>query len=585
MKKFSDIEILEKICVKKLERLNNFGFSLGFKIPKEREVPLITPFIMQDSIESTLESAPKSSQKNKKQPFIIAEIKRASPTAGSISAIKEPINLAKTYVSQGANAISVLCEQDFFKGSLKDLQDVKNALPNACVLRKDFILHEGEVEISYKMGADMLLIIAAIFLQDFTRFRAIMQEILRYKMTPLLEIHNLQELEFAMRLEKAILRKTLLGINSRNLRTFKINAMDCMRLRARISQDFAVIFESGIESSFDSFIAASSGFSGILCGSYLVRNLDSKDSNVLNDLKTAFVKGLQNNFLERIVRKFETKNRTLIKICGINNIDFLSECVRLGADLLGFILTKKSARYVDIEFLQKANEKLENLKLDSKISSSKNHNFSIKVGVVTKDCIEFGLKCLESGLLDCLQLHDVPLEFVIDSKLDSKQDFKVENGVVDSKAEIFQNRAGNDALDSKVEIMENSELNYKNPKILYDNINLNSAFFAFYPSISTPFSSLKTRKLRDKFILFDSSGGCAKSLDIESIKDFLAENEIFKKNLWLAGGISTHNLKQFLNLNPMLIDICSSLESTKGVKDITKLREFFDSYEKCYKNV
>lgn len=569
MKKFSDIEILEKICVKKLERLNNFGFSLGFKIPKEREVPLITPFIMQDSIESALESTPKSSQKNKKQPFIIAEIKRASPTAGSISAIKEPINLAKTYVSQGANAISVLCEQDFFKGSLKDLQDVKNALPNACVLRKDFILHEGEVEISYKMGADMLLIIAAIFLQDFTRFRAILQEILRYKMTPLLEIHNLQELEFAMGLEKAILRKTLLGINSRNLRTFKINAMDCMRLRARISQDFAVIFESGIESSFDSFIAASSGFSGILCGSYLVRNLDSKDSNALNDLKTAFVKGLQNNFLERIVRKFETKNRALIKICGINNIDFLNECVRLGADLVGFILTKKSARYVDIEFLQKANEKLGNLKLDSKISSSKNHNFPIKVGVVTKDCIEFGLKCLESGLLDCLQLHDVPLGFVIDSRLDSKQDFKAENGVVDSK----------------VEIIENSELNSKNPKILYDNINLNSAFFAFYPSISTPFSSLKTRKLRDKFILFDSSGGCAKSLDMESIKDFLAENEIFKKNLWLAGGISTHNLKQILNLNPMLIDICSSLESTKGVKDITKLKDFFDSYEKCYKNV
>ncbi|MWV61544.1 bifunctional indole-3-glycerol phosphate synthase/phosphoribosylanthranilate isomerase [Helicobacter saguini] len=688
MKKFSDIEILEKICVKKMQRLESKGFNLGYKIPESRETPLITPFILQEFtqdsnckfIESTLkdskefiesnskdsiiksiksskncnnfiESKIENSQdnsplilkshpfppfenksanypvnfneniesktdciKNKKQPFIIAEIKRASPTAGNISEILDPINLAKTYVKQGASAISVLCEEDYFKGSLSDLQSVKNALPHACVLRKDFILDPKEIEISYKMGADMVLLIAAIFLRDFKTFKAIFEAILSYKMTPLIEIHDLKEYEFIATLGISNLQKALLGINSRNLRTFKINAMDTMRLKAMMPTRFPVIFESGIECAFDSFSAASSGFSGILCGSYLVKNLDSKSkSSVLNDLKNAFLKGSENNFLEKIVRKFVTKNniieskgeistedskntnfiesklqnsqdfieskiqKPLIKICGINNLDFLAESIKQGADLLGFILTKKSPRYIDFEFLKKANEIIESTLQDSiesksskntnlvkNIQSSKNYNFEldsklnknnldsklksskipnffrpIRVGVVTQDCIDFGLKCLESKLLDCLQLHDTPLEFVLDS-------------------------------------IESSE-------IFYNNINLNSANFAFYPSLNTPFQTLKTQKLQDRFILFDSSGGSGETLDIESIKIFLQNNEIFKKNLWLAGGISAQNLGQILSLNPMLIDICSALESSKGIKDIKKLKEFFKTFKNYYK--
>ena len=125
---FSNVEILEKICQAKLRKMQKLGYTLGHNIPIQRKHPIIKPFILQEHLQSHI--------KNSDKPFIIAEIKRASPARGKIANINNPIQLAQIYIKQGVDAISILCEEDYFQGSLQDLQNVKNTFPQACILCK-----------------------------------------------------------------------------------------------------------------------------------------------------------------------------------------------------------------------------------------------------------------------------------------------------------------------------------------------------------------------------------------------------------------------------------------------------------------
>lgn len=253
------IEILTQICETKKRKMQEKGISLGYDLPQKREFPLICPTLLND----------------KSAPFVIAEVKRKSPTKGHISTITEPTKLAQIYINQGANAISVLCEEDYFQGSLQDLYAIKRAFPQACILRKDFILHKDEARVSYLFGADMVLLIVALFVDDMESFCAIYDELLAYNLTPLIEIHTLAEYNLIKDLN---LQKAIVGINTRNLKTFQINKMEAMKLRAQIPKHIPVIFESGIQSEYDSFMAGSGGFQGILCGSFLVEQLDKKEA-------------------------------------------------------------------------------------------------------------------------------------------------------------------------------------------------------------------------------------------------------------------------------------------------------------------
>ena len=253
------IEILTQICETKKRKMQEKGISLGYDLPQKREFPLICPTLLND----------------RTAPFVIAEVKRKSPTKGHISTITEPTKLAQIYINQGANAISVLCEEDYFQGSLQDLYAIKRAFPQACILRKDFILHKDEARVSYLFGAAMVLLIVALFVDDMESFCAIYDELLAYNLTPLIEIHTLAEYNLIKDLN---LEKAIVGINTRNLKTFQINKMEAMKLRAQIPKHIPVIFESGIQSEYDSFMAGSGGFQGILCGSFLVEQLDKKEA-------------------------------------------------------------------------------------------------------------------------------------------------------------------------------------------------------------------------------------------------------------------------------------------------------------------
>ncbi|MFW6261108.1 MAG: bifunctional indole-3-glycerol phosphate synthase/phosphoribosylanthranilate isomerase, partial [Spirochaetota bacterium] len=130
--------IRDEIVARRRARISAEGHALGADVPAERIAPLVR-FL--------------------RAPRLVCEIKRKSPSRGAIDAGLDPVELAGRYVSRGVRSVSVLTEEDFFAGSLADLMAVKRAHPNLAVLRKDFLVDEEDVEVSYRAGADAVLLI------------------------------------------------------------------------------------------------------------------------------------------------------------------------------------------------------------------------------------------------------------------------------------------------------------------------------------------------------------------------------------------------------------------------------------------
>ena len=178
-----------------------------------------------------------------KDEAIIAEIKKASPSAGVISEDFDPIKKAIEYEAFGASALSILTEEDFFMGSVDYLKDVKQitALP---ILRKDFMIDEYQIYESKLIGADCILLIASILsdqqIEDFVNIAQKLQ--LDY----LIEVHDEDELHRVEHFQDA-----LIGINNRNLKTFEVDLDNSVRLRNAFKQKNIFIAESGIKSRED----------------------------------------------------------------------------------------------------------------------------------------------------------------------------------------------------------------------------------------------------------------------------------------------------------------------------------------------
>jgi len=197
---------------------------------------------------------------------LIAEIKKASPSAGVICADFHPVNIAWQYEAAGASAISVLTDREFFQGSLEYLEQVR-AVVKLPVLRKDFLIEEIQLYEAAAHGADAVLLIAAILddcqLRDF---RAIAEHL---KMAVLVEVHDETELHRAM-----AAGAQLIGINNRNLRNFSVNLATTERLVAQIPEEIVVVAESGIHTRADVERVAKAGADAILVGESLMRSGD-----------------------------------------------------------------------------------------------------------------------------------------------------------------------------------------------------------------------------------------------------------------------------------------------------------------------
>ena len=189
---------------------------------------------------------PKSRFKEKlahKSEAIIAEIKKASPSAGIIAENFDPVQKAKEYELNGASALSILTEEDFFMGSMEHLKKVKKvtSLP---ILRKDFMIDEYQIYESKLIGADCILLIASILsdkkIEDFIN---IAKEL---ELDYLIEVHDEAELKRIAHHEDA-----LIGINNRNLKTFEVDLDNSVRLRKLFKEENIFIAESGIKSRED----------------------------------------------------------------------------------------------------------------------------------------------------------------------------------------------------------------------------------------------------------------------------------------------------------------------------------------------
>ena len=198
---------------------------------------------------------------------VIAEVKRSSPSKGSLSAIADPAALAEQYQIAGASVISVLTEERRFKGSLADLTAVRSRV-SIPILRKDFMVDEYQFFEARAHGADVvLLIVAALAKSQLRDFYDLASDL---GMAVLIEVHTADELERAMEISPRII-----GVNSRNLKTLEVNPSAFAELIPRIPNEVIRVAESGISRRADVEFAQSHGADAILVGEALVTSADA----------------------------------------------------------------------------------------------------------------------------------------------------------------------------------------------------------------------------------------------------------------------------------------------------------------------
>jgi indole-3-glycerol phosphate synthase len=207
---------------------------------------------------------------------IIAEVKKASPSKGVICADFRPVDIAVNYQRNGAQAISVLTDVDFFQGALLYMMQVREAV-SLPVLRKDFIIDELQIEEARLHGADAILLIAAIL--DLAQLRDYQACAWEYGMDVLVEVHDEWETERA--LEGG---SQLIGINNRNLKDFSMDLETTFRLKKHIPEEIPVVSESGLKTVDDFRRLRDEGITAALVGETLMRA--GADSDLIQSLRS-----------------------------------------------------------------------------------------------------------------------------------------------------------------------------------------------------------------------------------------------------------------------------------------------------------
>lgn len=208
---------------------------------------------------------------------IIAEFKRRSPSKGSINEHVDVVEVTTAYANNGASALSVLTDELFFGGSTNDVLKARvNQIP---ILRKDFIIDEYQIEEAKAMGADVILLIAACLTpNEVQRLAAYAKQL---GLEVLLELHTEEELEH-------ICEETeIVGINNRDLKTFKVDIERSLRMAEQIPNDKIKVAESGISSIENILLFQQNGFKGFLIGENFMKEENPGESfkNFVSGLK------------------------------------------------------------------------------------------------------------------------------------------------------------------------------------------------------------------------------------------------------------------------------------------------------------
>ncbi|WP_296090379.1 bifunctional indole-3-glycerol phosphate synthase/phosphoribosylanthranilate isomerase [uncultured Treponema sp.] len=521
------MDILTEICEKRRADIKNKGFSFGHKIPQKRIRPVV-PFL--------------------NEPGTILEIKRASPSKGWIAPELDASETAKNYVKAGTKAISCLTEENYFHGSLEDLQKAaKKAGKKASVLRKDFLLEPEEIEISYLCGADAVLLIGRILEQE--KLLAMAKKAFEFGIYVLLEIREENDIKKAFAVlnlanSMACNEKIILGINSRDLANFTIDLLIPLKLKQKIRKIYKetesnfpfprIISESGVTTPLAAKFVGNLGFHAVLIGEAAAKNPKNAKKLVKSFSKAALSEKLEYeySFWKKISVLLEEKSeKPLIKVCGITSKEDAEKAAELGADILGFIFAEKSPRTNkpdDSEKIREIRVKLENLAKSKKIKK-----MPLLVGVIVDPFSEEGNSvyqmCYEQ-LLDGIQFHGCKNltqgEFGYAAvPLAAEEDF-------DALKELYSSGF---------------------PRVLVDAKNLENTN-------------------ADGDLRY---GGTGKTIPGELIKKSKKLGP-----LWLSGGLNPENIGFMIkNFQPELIDVNSGVESEPGKKDFSKLEQFFSAVD------
>ena len=200
---------------------------------------------------------------------LIAEIKKASPSAGVIIRDYNPVKIAKIYQINKATCLSVLTEEDFFNGSLDHISKIKEKV-NLPVLCKDFFIDKFQIPLAKSFGADAILLIVAALSQN--QLEELYNTALEYKMSVIIEVHTIEEAKKIIGFNNAII-----GINNRNLKTLETDLKNTFEIYKTLNNfDGIIISESGIKNKDDVLkISNQTNIKTFLIGESLLKNLDS----------------------------------------------------------------------------------------------------------------------------------------------------------------------------------------------------------------------------------------------------------------------------------------------------------------------
>ena len=500
-------DILAKIVRMRKADIERLGLNFGIDIPEKRRVGH-TEFLGNAGA--------------------ILEVKRASPSKGDIAPDLDPVRLATTYAEAHAQAVSVLTEGNFFKGSLRDLIAVADLMEkrrqqglHACaVLRKDFLLYEDEINIAYRCGADAVLLIARIL--DDEQLVKMAKRAQSFDMQAFVEVRETDDFRKLQIVTEALgdaAAKTIVaGVNSRDLATFHTDPLVPASVRSKLPAK--AVFESGIHTPADADYARSLGFTGILVGEAVAKN-----PPLAKEVVSAFESGCENacgKFWKKFAeRKFGRQDvrRPLVKICGITREEDGLLAAELGADMLGFVFST-TKRLTTENFVRSFAEKIRAAHTPEKAP--------LLVGVITDPNSEEGktaIRLAQEGILDAVQFHGIAPS-AADTAL----------------AHYCAARVGEPADFEQVDrLRKNGE-----PRILLD------AKVEGVP------------------------GGTGKT-----IPESLLREKAGDLPLWLAGGINPENAATLINkFQPELIDVSSGVEDAPGIKNHEKMRNLFKSLMK-----
>ena len=464
---------------------------------------------------------------------IIAEFKRRSPSAGTIRSDLSATDVATRYERGGACAISVLTDEQYFGGSILDLGAIREstALP---LLRKDFIIDEIQIYEAAAVGADAVLLIAAA-LDDgaLAKLRATAEDELG--LDAVVEVHTSEELRRAV-----MTGARLIGVNNRDLRTFRTSLKTSERLIAEAPRDRIMISESGLKGANYLRHLQTLGFRGFLIGEALMRARDpeaalarvhrqaiaedqpSNDEDSCSHRACGRSGGILGRLCQTPWRFTETHqllmNPIQIKICGVTNANDARACVELGADMIGFNFYPASPRYIEPTIVRRIVDALPAR--------------TCAVGVfVDADPTEIR-KLAKTAGVRCVQLHG---HTTPESCSELAREFRVIR-----------------ALSTDTRFEPEHTAAFPECDVLID---------AYHPELK---------------------GGTGQTCDWSAAQAAMR----YTRFLILSGGLDAQNVgRAIAAVTPHAVDVCSGIESAPGVKDHRTLEQFISAVRAAERSV